>query len=63
MTVNTYAHSFKLNKEEKKIVRLAALGGMLEFYDFVIYGIFSVYFAHQFFPDGNPILYWRCCKE
>lgn len=49
-------HSFKLNSDEKKIVRLAALGGMLEFYDFIIYGIFSVYFASQFFPSGNPIL-------
>ena len=49
-------HSHKLNKEEKKIVRLAALGGMLEFYDFVIYGIFSLYFAHQFFPHTNPLL-------
>lgn len=46
----------RLNKEEKKIVRLAALGGMLEFYDFIIYGIFSVYFAHQFFPSSNPLL-------
>jgi MFS family permease len=49
-------HSLKLNKQETKIVRLAALGGMLEFYDFIIYGIFSVYFAHQFFPSGNPLL-------
>ncbi len=48
--------SVKLNKEEKKIVRLASLGGMLEFYDFIIYGIFSIYFAHQFFPSNNPLL-------
>lgn len=46
----------KLNKEEKKVVRLAALGGMLEFYDFIIYGVFSVYFAQQFFPGGNSLL-------
>ena len=49
-------NSGSLNNEEKKIVRLAALGGMLEFYDFIIYGIFSVYFAQQFFPSGNPLL-------
>lgn len=54
--MSTQSTSFKLNGEEKKIVRLAALGGMLEFYDFIIYGIFSVYFAHQFFPSGNPLL-------
>ncbi len=45
-----------LNREEKKIVGLAALGGMLEFYDFIIYEIFSVYFASQFFPSGNQII-------
>lgn len=50
------APTFKLNTVEKKIVRLAAVGGMLEFYDFIIYGIFSVYFAQQFFPSGNPLL-------
>ncbi len=40
----------KLNNEQKKVVLLSSLGGMLEFYDFTIYGLFSVYFAHQFFP-------------
>lgn len=50
------ASTFKLNKQERKIVGLAALGGMLEFYDFIIYGIFSVYFANQFFPSGNTLL-------
>lgn len=45
-----------LNKQERKIVTLAALGGMLEFYDFIIYGVFSVYFAHQFFPASNPLV-------
>ena len=48
--------NFKLNRQERKIVSLAALGGMLEFYDFIIYGIFSVYFAHQFFPAQNALL-------
>ena len=45
-----------LNSQEKKIIGLSALGGMLEFYDFIIYGIFSVYFAHQFFPSGNEFV-------
>lgn len=54
--VATQSLSFALSQKEKKIVRLAALGGMLEFYDFIIYGIFSVYFAQQFFPGGNPLL-------
>lgn len=45
-----------LNPQERKIVTLAALGGMLEFYDFIIYGIFAVYFSHQFFPSQNDLL-------
>lgn len=53
---NPIKQSINLNAQEKKIVGLAALGGMLEFYDFIIYGIFSVYFAHQFFPSGNELL-------
>lgn len=42
--------SVKLNSEQKRIIWLSSMGGMLEFYDFTIYGLFSVYFAHQFFP-------------
>jgi MFS family permease len=42
--------------QERKILMLASLGGMLEFYDFIIYGIFSVYFAHQFFPSLNQFI-------
>lgn len=46
----------KFTATEKKIIALASLGGMLEFYDFVIYGIFSVYFASQFFPSHNSLM-------
>lgn len=53
---NKKMHTFRLNREERKIVRLAGLGGMLEFYDFIIYGIFSIYFAHQFFPNHNQFI-------
>lgn len=42
-----------LNKEQKSIIFLSSLGGMLEFYDFTIYGLFAVYFAGQFFPSDN----------
>lgn len=47
---------YKLNKEEQKVTMLASLGGMLEFYDFTIYGLFAVYFAHQFFPTHNETI-------
>jgi MFS family permease len=48
--------SNSLAPQERKIVTLAALGGMLEFYDFIIYGIFSIYFSHQFFPSHNELI-------
>lgn len=35
---------------------MASLGGMLEFYDFTIYGFFSVYFANQFFPTHDKFI-------
>lgn len=42
-----------MNKDQRKITTLAALGGMLELYDFAIYGTFSIYFSHQFFSSSN----------
>lgn len=54
--MNTTNITTKLTPQEKKIVSLSALGGMLEFYDFIIYGIFSVYFAHQFFPSNDELI-------
>ena len=36
------------------MVSLASLGGSLEYYDFVIYGIFAQYIARQFFPVSDP---------
>lgn len=41
--------------DSKKTVTLIAVGGMLEFYDFVIYGIFAFYFAKQFFVNTSHI--------
>lgn len=37
-----------------RIIWLASLGGSLEFYDFIIYGIFASYISAQFFPSGDP---------
>ncbi|MCX8515349.1 MAG: MFS transporter, partial [Burkholderiales bacterium] len=41
--------------EQKKIIWLSALGGMLEFYDFTIYSIFAAYFSKLFFPASNTL--------
>lgn len=47
---------YDLSSEQKKIVVLSSLGGLLEFYDFTIYGLFALYFAEQFFPTSNPLI-------
>ena len=43
-----------LSRSQWRVVALASLGGSLEFYDFVIYGIFAQYIARQFFPAHDP---------
>lgn len=39
-----------------KTVILASLGGALEIYDFIIYGIFAKEIASQFFPSADPLV-------
>ena len=39
-----------------RIVLLASLGGTLEFYDFVIFGVFARDIADAIFPAGTPIV-------
>src|SRR5690349_12733846 len=43
-----------LSRSQWRVVALASLGGSLEYYDLVIYGIFAQYIARQFFPASDP---------
>ncbi|BAF88877.1 permeases of the major facilitator superfamily [Azorhizobium caulinodans ORS 571] len=43
-----------LSRAQWRIILLASLGGSLEFYDFIIYGIFVQYISAQFFPANDP---------
>lgn len=43
-----------LNREDYKTLSLSALGGTLEFYDFVIFVFFSATLGHLFFPSTLP---------
>nr|WP_208293506.1 MFS transporter [Zophobihabitans entericus] len=43
-----------LNMQDYKTLSLAALGGALEFYDFIIYVFFSLTIGHLFFPHNMP---------
>ncbi|MDP3738802.1 MAG: MFS transporter [Hyphomonadaceae bacterium] len=44
-----------LKMKDWRVIILASLGGALEFYDFVIYGIFAVYIGAAFFPSTDPL--------
>jgi hypothetical protein len=39
-----------------RIVLLASLGGTLEFYDFVIFGVFAKDIADAIFPNSTPLV-------
>src|SRR5271166_500257 len=43
-----------LSRSQWRVISLASLGGSLEYYDFVIYGIFAQYISRQFFPASDP---------
>jgi MHS family proline/betaine transporter-like MFS transporter len=39
-----------------RMIVLAGLGGALEFYDFVLFGVFAPIIGATFFPSGNPLV-------
>ena len=43
-----------LSRDDYKTLGLAALGGTLEFYDFVIFVFFTITLGHLFFPPALP---------
>ncbi|MEP7117132.1 MAG: MFS transporter, partial [Acidobacteriota bacterium] len=45
-----------ISKAGWRIVLLASLGGTLEFYDFVIFGVFANDIADAIFPNPTPLL-------
>ncbi len=44
-----------LNKNQRKTLLLSSLGGMLEFYDFIIYALLASYISALFFPAYSAI--------
>lgn len=44
------------SKRSWKTVILASLGGSLEMYDFIIYGVFAAEISRQFFPGTDPLV-------
>src|SRR5579885_19676 len=37
-----------------KVIVAATIGNVLEWFDFLVYGLFAVTIAEVFFPTGNP---------
>src|SRR5260370_39705752 len=38
-----------------RVIVLTSLGGALEGYDYLLYGLFASYISAAFFPTGNPV--------
>ncbi|MCT8155282.1 MFS transporter, partial [Klebsiella aerogenes] len=47
-------HTRALNRQDYKTLTLAALGGALEFYDFIIFVFFAAVVGELFFPADIP---------
>lgn len=41
---------------EWRVVGLSTFGGALEFYDFIVYGVFAQYISAQLFPASTPLV-------
>ncbi len=54
MTQDQHAHPRRLNRQDYKTLSLAALGGALEFYDFIIFVFFAAVIGELFFPPDIP---------
>lgn len=54
MTAATFDDARPLGAKDVRTLVLAALGGALEFYDFVVFGFFVVTIGALFFPQNDP---------
>lgn len=45
----------KFSRNERKVIFIASLGCFIEFYDFTIFGFYSIYFAPQIYPSDEKL--------
>ena len=46
----------KYTLQEKKVMLIATFGAFIEFFDFTIFGFYSIYFGGQIFPEKDSLL-------
>lgn len=44
-----------MRQDQRKLLFLSSLGGVLEFYDFIIFALFAAYISNAFFPATNEL--------
>jgi MFS family permease len=44
-----------MQQDQYKLLFISSVGGVLEFYDFIIYALFASYIAKEFFVTSNPM--------
>jgi MHS family alpha-ketoglutarate permease-like MFS transporter len=56
MTTSTATNDDQVMDDRSRIFAIVAAssGNLVEWFDFYIYSFTSLYFAHAFFPSGNP---------
>ena len=54
--VSRAATADRLSAAQWRTIVLASLGGALEFYDFIVYGVFAGAIASAFFPATDPLV-------
>ena len=53
MTVQLATQETGVDRAALRVVLLSSLGGALEFYDFVVFGVFNAFISAAFFPSGD----------
>src|SRR3954471_19668497 len=56
MTTTNPPDSAGMTRGGWRIVLLASVGGTLEFYDFVVFGVFARDIANAIFPNSSPLV-------
>jgi len=54
--VNAEPGNVGMSASSKRITLLASVGGVPEYYDFFVYGVFATDIARAVFPEASPFV-------